>query len=125
MQTRKTKTQTQSSADRLPTKTPKHSPSHSLAHEREKKKKVHLRPPECRHKSLPTQNLPKLLDQCHPLKAETQNKKEYDPKTWEKENSEEVGNKNEQTEKTEGRREKLTRPNKQRKQANYLKNNPE
>ena len=102
MQTRKTKTQTQSSADRLPTKPPKHSPSHSLAHERGKKK--HLCPPECRHKFLPTQNLPKLLDQPHPLKAETQKKKEYDPKTWEKENSEEVKNKNEKTEKTEGTR---------------------
>ena len=42
MQTRKTKIQTQSSADRLPTKPPKHSPSHSLAHEREKKKKKHI-----------------------------------------------------------------------------------
>jgi len=48
---RKTKTQTQSSADRLPTDIPKHTTSHSPVDLRRKK---FLLPPEWRHKSLPT-----------------------------------------------------------------------
>ena len=52
--TSKTKTQTQSSADRIPTGTPKHTTSHSPAHQRGK---ADLLQPECRHKSLPTQSL--------------------------------------------------------------------
>jgi len=44
----------------------------------------HLFPPECKHKSHPTQSPHKPLDQPHPSKAETKGKKKFDLEGWEK-----------------------------------------
>ena len=52
------KIQTQSSADRITT-------SLSPAHQRGRKKKAYLLPPECKHKSHPTWSLHKPLDQTY------------------------------------------------------------
>ena len=82
------KTQTHSSAEKLPIDTPKHTTSWNTAHHRGEKKL--FLPPEFRHKPLPTQSLHKPQNQPHPQREETKRKKGYDPKAWEKEISKTV-----------------------------------
>ena len=91
------KTQTHSSADRLPTDTPPKGISHSPSHQREKK--PHLFPLECRYKSLQIRSLPKPLDQSQPPRAETK-RKNYDLKSGERRlQTSKLEEKNEKTEK--------------------------
>ena len=59
------------------TDTPKHTISHDAAYQR---KRTHLLPPECRHKSHPTRSPHKLLDK--PYHEGRNQKEEFDLEAW-------------------------------------------